>query len=357
MISFGCTYKLVIGLGNQRKYMSFVHVYCSLWILFLLFTRTKMFGGGFQEWKDRLSTNFSFSTQSSTTPPFTIGTSKTQSSTTLETESTERAAQPQSTNLEEAVPTNLEPESTEMEAESTSRFSTQRKRVNSAYSNQNQRIGDLFDQMFSEDNVVEKIIHRIELCDEYQKQSNPEDEEERRRWTMPDSRGGKKKRFVLNLILSSLKRTSQGGFALFVIFLVIFFASLDKSGVTVLDAIAVLTWAGLEKDYSAKDLRTVYRHWMTRRVGGNKAGGGEGGGGRFGDWREEEEVEIVEMGRGKDTHRNPLHSGELTNDSLTKKDGLKKKDASGGRKGDDHDDLEKRKEEALIARSAVFMKI
>ena len=174
---------------------------------------------------------------------------------------------------------------------------------------------------------------------------------------MPDSRGGKKKRFVLNLILSSLKRTSQGGFALFVIFLVIFFASLDKSGVTVLDAIAVLTWAGLEKDYSAKDLRTVYRHWMTRRVGGNKAGGGEGGGGRCGDWREEEEVEIVEMGRGKDTHRNPLHSGELTNDSLTKKDGLKKKDASGGRKGDDHDDLEKRKEEALIARSAVFMKI
>jgi len=123
VISFGCTYKFVIGVGNQRRYMWLAHTYCGLWFLFLLFATTKMFGGAFEEWKDRLSTN----RRSTTTKA---------GSTETEAESTNRF---------------------------TDRFSAQRSGVNSAYSNENERIGDLFDEMFSEDNVVEKMIRRIEL--------------------------------------------------------------------------------------------------------------------------------------------------------------------------------------------------
>ena len=157
VISFGCTYKLVIGVGNQRRYMWLAHTYCGLWFLFLLFATTKMFGGAFEEWKDRLSTN--------------------RRSTTTKAESTNRFMD---------------------------RSSTQRSRVNSAYSNENERIGDLFDEMFSEDNVVEKMIRRIELSDEYQEHCESEDgDEERRRWTMAESRGGRPS--FLALVLGSLK--------------------------------------------------------------------------------------------------------------------------------------------------------
>ena len=126
--------QVVIGVGNQRQYIWLVHTYCGLCFLFLLFTTTKMFGGAFEEWKDRLSTN--------------------RRSTTTKVESTKRF---------------------------TDRSSAQRSRVNSAYSNENERIGDLFDEMFSEDNVVEKMIRRIELCDEYQEDCDSEDGDEERR--------------------------------------------------------------------------------------------------------------------------------------------------------------------------------
>ena len=133
--------QVVIGVGNQRQYIWLVHTYCGLCFLFLLFTTTKMFGGAFEEWKDRLSTN----RRSTTTKA---------GSTETEAESTNRF---------------------------TDRFSAQRSGVNSAYSNENERIGDLFDEMFSEDNVVEKMIRRIELCDEYQEDCDSEDGDEERR--------------------------------------------------------------------------------------------------------------------------------------------------------------------------------
>jgi len=158
----------------------------------------------------------------------------------------------------------------------------------------------------------------------------------------------------LALVLGSLKKTSQGCFALLVIFLVIDSASVSKSGLRVLQVLAVLSWVLLERDHSFKDLRKIFTILLSTRKDGRGEGdeGGErdqgGGGGEEGG---EGCVEIVEMGRGKERHQNPLHSG----------DGAKSKevevpaenDLAGREKEGDEGNLDERKKEALMASSAV----
>ena len=113
LISFGLTYRSIIIWVEGRPHKWVVHTFCALWLLLLVYSSSKMFGGSFREVRERLS--------------------------------------------------------------------SQRSRVNSAYSDNGERAGELFDEMITEDNVVAKMGSRRKIKDMF---ANSSLEEEKVRWSL-----------------------------------------------------------------------------------------------------------------------------------------------------------------------------
>ena len=218
LISFGLTYRSIIIWVEGRPHKWVVHTFCALWLLLLVYSSSKMFGGSFREVRERLS--------------------------------------------------------------------SQRGRVNSAYSDNGERAGELFDEMITEDNVVAKMGSRRKIKDMF---ANSSLEEEKVRWSLA---AGEEKLTWLGYVFVGIK-VIFGGILVFLIFCAtIFYSCVFRIALISLQVMAVLSWVRVEWGYGFKD---SYRRLMGCYHGGEQDNGASDGA------NDKDEIELAE---------NPLHQEE-----------------------------------------------
>ncbi|GMI46315.1 hypothetical protein TrCOL_g2787 [Triparma columacea] len=192
------------------------------------------------------------------------------------------------------------------------RLSSQRSRVNSAYSDNGERAGELFDEMITEDNVVAKMGSRRKIKDMF---ANSSLEEEKVRWSLA---AGEEKLTWLGYVIVGIKVIFGGILAALLIWATIFYSCVFRIALISLQVLAVLSWVRVEWGYGFKD---SYRRLMGCYHGGEQDNGASDGA------NDKDEIELAE---------NPLHQEEKS----TKGGG-----EGGGGKDIDGEDEEEVKEE------------
>ena len=169
-------------------------------------------------------------------------------------------------------------------------LSSQRSRVNSAYSDNSERAGELFDEMITEDNVVAKMGSRKKIKDMF---TNSSLEEENVRWSLA---AGEENLTWLGYVFVGIKVIFGGILVTILILATIFYSCVFRIALISLQVLAVLSWVRVEWGYGFKD---SYRRLRGCYHGGQQDNGASDGAGDGAD--DKDEIELAEK---------PLHQEE-----------------------------------------------